>query len=463
MLNKNLPSFVVLLCITTFLVGSKEGLVAYSAIEISREKIIYVPDNFSRIQDAINNAPPFCKIVVRRGNYSENIKINKEVTIISEEGPKLTSIIGLNPEEPVIEILSNYVSFSGFTIIGKPISTALILVKASNITISNNRLLNGSDGIYLFDSSKVVIKNNLIFNNKWSGIFLIGSQNNLIESNRVENNSEGIILAYSSFNEVRNNSVNNNYRYGMLLEMSSKNYLSKNLIFNSQRNLGIYGFLVGDFINFFELDNKVNNKEVVYIINKTNMTIQTNAGFVGLINCASIVLKNFNLSNNFQSLLIVSSFNIVATNLTISNNWYGAYIINSNNVTIFFNDFVNNTLNVYTRNSTIFLRSKNKLSYEYKNKVYLNYLGNYWSDYSANNSIGGIGKKSYVELYIRDEYPLISSHYSYKILGVSTYQIDFKLIAAFLILISFFAFIFLIKKKSIKFKHKQICSNYLNP
>ena len=50
--------------------GSKEGLVAYSAVEISREKIIYVPDNFSRIQGAINNAPPFCKIVSEIGKKS---------------------------------------------------------------------------------------------------------------------------------------------------------------------------------------------------------------------------------------------------------------------------------------------------------------------------------------------------------------------------------------------------------
>lgn len=442
-----LDSIAFLLFVGALIAIFQGASVGFSAIEVIKRTPIYVPDNFSSIQDAINNAPPFCKIVVRKGNYSENIKINKKVTLVSEGGPTLTKITYSDPETPVVEILSDYVNFSGFTLVGNPSMRAVIVVRARNITISNNIILNGTDGIDLMDSRRVSIRENLILNNKLSGIFLVDSHENSIKDNIAKNNFEGMILAYSSYNEIINNTISNNNKYGILLEMSNKNFLSKNLIFKNERNFGIYGFLTEDFINFFELDNEINGKKIVYLVKKANLTILANAGFVGLVNSSNIVVRDLNLSNNFQSLLIVSSSNIVLTNLTISNNWYGAYIVNSKNITIFFNDFVNNTLNIYSYNSTVFLRSKNKTSYEYKGKIYSSYLGNYWSDYVTNNSIGGIGEKSYVELYIKDDYPLVSSHYEYKVLEVSKAQTNLSILGVFLIIVILFVFILLKKIK----------------
>ncbi|MBO3763341.1 MAG: right-handed parallel beta-helix repeat-containing protein [Candidatus Brockarchaeota archaeon] len=429
--------------------------ISLSAVEVTKKTLIYVPDNFSSIQEAVDSAPPFSKIIVRKGNYFENIRINKEVSIISEVGPNLTKITYLDPEVPVVEILSNYVNFSGFTLVGCHAMRAVITVKASNVAIINNIILNGTDGLDLMDSRKTDIRKNLILKNRLSGIFLIDSHENSIKDNIVENNFEGIILAYSSYNEIINNTINNNYRYGILLEMSSKNFLSKNLIFKSERNFGIYGILVENFINFLQLDNEINNKRIIYLANKTNLTILANVGFVGLINSTNIVVRDLNLSNNFQSLLIVSSSNIVLTNLTVSNNWYGVYIVNSNNITIFFNDFINNTLNIYSYNSTVFVRSRNKINYEYRGKIYSNYLGNYWSDYVTNNSIGGIAVKPYVEIYIKDDYPLVSSHYEYKILEVSKSQVNLTIVGILLIIAMFLVLILLKKLKNNKFLIKK--------
>ncbi|MGB9759285.1 MAG: right-handed parallel beta-helix repeat-containing protein [Thermoproteota archaeon] len=423
------------------------SLTVFSVAEVVKKTPIYVPDNFSSIQEAINNAPLSSVIIVRRGNYFENIKLNKKVTLVSEEGPRSTKIIYLDSGTPVVEILSDYVNFSGFTVVGNPAMRAVISVKANNITIANNIIINGTDGVDLIDSRRSSIRNNLIFNNRLSGIFLIDSHENLIENNIVENNSEGIILTYSSYNKIKNNTIKNNYRYGILLEMSSKNFLSKNLISGSKRNFGVYGFLIENFMNFLELDNEINNKKIMYLVGKENLTTPTNAGFVGLVNSTNIVVKDLNLSNNFQSLLIVSSSNIVVTNLTISNNWYGAYIVNSNNVTIFFNDFINNTLNIYSYNSTVSLRSESEVSYEYKGKVYSSYLGNYWSDYSTNSSVGGIGEKPYVELYVKDDYPLVSSRHEYKILGASKYKVNLGMIGVFLTVVALLVFILLKKRR----------------
>jgi hypothetical protein len=46
--------------------------------------IIWVLDNYTTIQKAINNATPGDTIFVRAGIYSENITLNKTVTLIGE-------------------------------------------------------------------------------------------------------------------------------------------------------------------------------------------------------------------------------------------------------------------------------------------------------------------------------------------------------------------------------------------
>ena len=54
----------------------------------SKGKIIYVPDDYSTIQKAVNHAQPGDTIIVRDGTYVENVVINKPyLTIKSEKWP----------------------------------------------------------------------------------------------------------------------------------------------------------------------------------------------------------------------------------------------------------------------------------------------------------------------------------------------------------------------------------------
>ncbi|MEM3958696.1 MAG: hypothetical protein QXO47_10920, partial [Thermoproteota archaeon] len=84
-----------------------------------------------------------------------------------------------------------------------------------------------------------------------------------------------------------------------------------------------------------------------------------------------------------------------------------------------------------------------------------NYLGNYWSDYVTNNSIGGIAVKPYVEIYIKDDYPLVSSHYEYKILEVSKSQVNLTIVGILLIIAMLLVIILLKKLKNNKFLIKK--------
>ncbi|MCD4698148.1 MAG: right-handed parallel beta-helix repeat-containing protein, partial [Bacteroidales bacterium] len=76
-------------------------------------EIIYVPDNYSTIQAAVNAASIGDEIIVRDGTYTENITINTYGLILhSENGHGNCSIIG---EEHCIEGTMNITLIEGFT------------------------------------------------------------------------------------------------------------------------------------------------------------------------------------------------------------------------------------------------------------------------------------------------------------------------------------------------------------
>lgn len=73
---------------------------------------IYVPDNYSTIQEAINASGDGDVIVVRNGTYYENLVINKRIILRSENGPE-TCIIDGNNAGNVINIKADGVVIEG--------------------------------------------------------------------------------------------------------------------------------------------------------------------------------------------------------------------------------------------------------------------------------------------------------------------------------------------------------------
>jgi len=55
-------------------------------VALASAKTIYVPDNYAKIQWAVDNATAGDTIIVRDGTYYENVIVNKQLTIKSENG-----------------------------------------------------------------------------------------------------------------------------------------------------------------------------------------------------------------------------------------------------------------------------------------------------------------------------------------------------------------------------------------
>jgi parallel beta-helix repeat protein len=173
-------------------------------------KVIYVPDDYVKIQWAINNATDGDTIFVRNGIYYENIVINKSITLMGEDR-NLTIIDGSETASVIFIQVANNVNVQGFTLKKSGTvtnSSGVLIERSSGSLISNNLILTNRNGISLYWSANNVIEDNIISSNTW-GIGLYWSFGNVISANTIEKNSNGMILYSSSDNIICDNNFNN--------------------------------------------------------------------------------------------------------------------------------------------------------------------------------------------------------------------------------------------------------------
>jgi parallel beta-helix repeat protein len=170
-------------------------------------------ENFSTIQAAIDasNTTIGHIIEVDPGTYTENVNVNKQLTIRSTSGnPADTIVQAANSEDHVFEVTVNWVNISGFTVRDATGSgKAGIYLNVDHCTISENNASNTAFGIYLSSSSNNTLTGNTANSNIW-GIYLYSSDTNTLTGNAANSNNYcGIFLEFSSSNFIYNNYFNN--------------------------------------------------------------------------------------------------------------------------------------------------------------------------------------------------------------------------------------------------------------
>ncbi|RLG55318.1 MAG: hypothetical protein DRN88_05810, partial [Candidatus Hydrothermarchaeota archaeon] len=97
---------------------------------------------------------------------------------------------------------------------------------------------------------------------------------------------------------------------------------------------------ISDFINFVDTSNKVKGKPIYYWINEKDKEIPKNAGYVALVNCTNVTVKDLALSGNEQGVLLAYTKNSEIENVNASNNYdAGIQLYYSSNNTILSNNF----------------------------------------------------------------------------------------------------------------------------
>jgi len=192
------------------------------------KNVLSVPDDHPTIQTAVDAANAGDTIIVRDGTYTENVDIDKSITLKSSSGnPEYTIVDAVDPYDHVFSVTADHVKISGFTVTEAP-AYGIYLHNADYCDISDNICSHSAFGIYLDGSNSNSISDNTCFNNEWSGISLSDSENNTISNNTCSNNGRGIYLEDSENNSISNNLCCNN------------NSISNNLFYNERVGIGLF-------------------------------------------------------------------------------------------------------------------------------------------------------------------------------------------------------------------------------
>ena len=310
---------------------------------VSSAVIYYVPDDYATIQGAVNNAAAGDTIIVRDGTYLESVKVNKRLTIRSENGPANTIVVspeGVN--DHVLTVTADHVNINGLTVknaTGKNeagrYNYAGLYISANHCDITDNMAINNAYGFFLSESSKNTLINNVASGQIGDGIYVTNSNYNTISNNTVKLNPRyGIRLGDSHINTVRNNNVSNN-AYGIRLAFSHNNIIEKNNVQSSTYD-GIFLFYSND--NSF-VDNTANqNNQYGFFINASyNNTLINNVanannydGFgLELVNNHTLINNRVNSNNKSGISLTSSNRNLLEGNVASLNTEMGFYLVSS--------------------------------------------------------------------------------------------------------------------------------------
>jgi len=279
---------------------------------------------------------------------------------------------------------------------------------SNNITIAGNNIIgNKMYGIYLETAGYNTISENNITTNGWVGIDLEGARENFLSGNNVTNNGIGVLLSsvplWSSDNNILSgNNISANKEFGVALSGGSNNVLKNNLMAGNRFNFGVAGGDFSDFIHDIDSSNTVDGKPVYYWINRRDVSIPSDAGYVALINSYNITVRGLEFKNNKHGILFVGTTSSKIESNKVTNSWNGIMmrfgssnnIISGNSITnttygiwlgehsssnsIYHNNFANNTNQIYTYDS------ENLWDDGYPSG------GNYWSDYVGVDNYSGV-------------------------------------------------------------------------
>ena len=233
-----------------------------------------------------------------------------------------------------------------YTFTGNIVVSSFV-VQRSNIIIDGagfNFAGEGDRGIDISYMNGVTIHNVNIMGSFYYGIYVRESSGTTIIDNTIKGNYEGITLQNSTQSTVSRNNITNN-QIGIDLLSAPDNMFRDNSL-NNGFNIAVFGSDISHFINDIDDSNTVNNKKAYYLINKNSIVISPDtypdAGFVALIGCTNITVRDLEISNNGQGILLAYTTGSTIGQNFITNNYNGILLFRSSGNTVSRNIIIDN-------------------------------------------------------------------------------------------------------------------------
>ena len=412
------------------------------SIKISNQgNTLYVggggPNNYTKIQDAINDSLNGDTINVYSGTYPEKIIINKSINLIGENREKTIIINSTEYSEKIITVTADQVNISYFTIIGNWHWQGIYLYSSNNI-IQNLNITNYNRGIILSNTSyNNFICNNYLYQN---GIYLEGSCNNTVEENLVEYFSGIFLSDKSNYNIVSQNTfiykstgvdIKGNSDYNIIIDNfftdiglgsiriwknSKYNQVLNNTIFNcrdGQINIQESGYnnVIGNHLS--------NDKKGGIILHHSSSECNVSYNYVynnsvgiraSSDSSDNTIYRNVITDINGTGLALEFTKNNSVVENTVSNCIIGMKVFNAINNEIYRNNYINNKDEIICESICENIWDDNN-------------LGNFWEDYTGyDRNEDGIGDtpKNIKGENNSDHYPLMVPYGSNTSIRITT-------------------------------------------
>ena len=282
------------------------------------------------IQAAINSATAGDTIYVHAGTYTENVLVNKTLTL-QGDGAGVVTVQAASVAEHVFNVTADHVTITGFTVTGATGNTkaGIYIGNGDHCDISDNNASNCNRSIYLNHSSDNVLTGNIANSGDYRGILLLDSNNNTLLGNSASSNIRGIHL-----------------------QNSSNNTLANNVMAGNTHNFGVLGTNPAHYVHDIDPSNLVNGKPIRYWVGQQDQQVPDDAGYVGVVNCDNITVRDIRVTGNLQAVLLAYSIDSLVGNVTASDNYCGIFLYNSTNNVLIGNNVSDSDYGIYLQYSS---------------------------------------------------------------------------------------------------------------
>jgi len=251
--------------------------------------------DFTTIQAAINAATVDDTISVAAGTYTENVNVNKSVTLAGASSATVT-VNAENAGLSVFNVTADSVDISGFTVSGTITDGHAGIYFVPGVTdcnIHDNIVTGNIYGILLNDVEDSVIPGN-----------------NTFASNTVSNNTvSGIEMQHTYGNTFTNNIANSNGRYGFALDSARNNTFTGNTANSNSRE----GFWLKQGSGI------VGSNHNTFTNNTANLNTRSGMHMTNLCGYSTYTGNTFD-SNGIAGMNLGGTTGDTTNNLTVNNN-----------------------------------------------------------------------------------------------------------------------------------------------